>query len=74
MSERWASAILYLLGAWNIFAGASALADPAQHLTQFYLGGLNLADPVQVFFYRATWINVSAWGLEIGRASCRERV
>ncbi|MSQ10237.1 MAG: hypothetical protein EXR52_04445 [Dehalococcoidia bacterium] len=63
MTERWTSTILYLLGVWNIFAGASALADPTQHLTQFYAGGLNMADPVQAFFFRATWINASAWGL-----------
>lgn len=63
MSETWRRRGLYLAGAWNILGGASALADPAGHFAQLYTAALNLSDPLQAFFFRATWINVIAWGL-----------
>jgi hypothetical protein len=28
-----------------------------------YSGALSLDDPLQAFFFRATWINVIAWGI-----------
>jgi hypothetical protein len=28
-----------------------------------YSGGLALDDPLQMFFFRATWINVIGWGI-----------
>jgi len=56
---RW---LLYLAGGWNVIGGASALADPEGHFAQMYNGALSLEDPLQAFFFRATWINVIAWG------------
>jgi ABC-type Mn2+/Zn2+ transport system permease subunit len=46
-----------------VIGGASALADPTRHFAQLYNGALSLDDPLQAFFFRATWINVIAWGL-----------
>jgi len=43
--------------------GVSALADPARHFAQLYNAALSLGDPLQAFFFRATWINVIAWGV-----------
>jgi hypothetical protein len=63
MSEAWRRWGLYLAGAWNLIAGLTALADPARHFAQLYGTALSLADPLQAFFYRATWINVLAWGI-----------
>jgi len=63
VSEAWNRRILFFAGAWNIVAGASALADPARHFAQLYHGSLALGDPLQAFFFRATWINVIAWGV-----------
>ena len=63
MTETWKRRALYFAGAWNIIGGATALADPAQHFAQMYQGSLSLGDPLQAFFFRATWINVIAWGL-----------
>lgn len=63
MSEAWRARALYLAGAWNILGGVSALADPGQHFAQLYKGALSLDDPIQAFFFRATWINVIAWGV-----------
>ena len=57
---RWT---LYFAGAWNLIGGAAALADPARHFSQMYSGALSLDDPLQAFFYRATWINVMGWGI-----------
>jgi hypothetical protein len=59
----WRRRILYLAGSWNVAGGISALADPARHFAQLYTGALSLSDPVQAFFFRATWINVIAWGV-----------
>lgn len=53
---------LIVAAAWNVLGGASALLDPAQHFAQMYRGALDLADPVQAFFYRSVWIAVIAWG------------
>ena len=61
-----ASAIKWLLvvaAAWNILGGGSALLDSAGHFAQLYTASLSLADPLQLFFYRCTWINVVAWGV-----------
>lgn len=63
MNETWRRRLLYLIGAWNILGGISALIDPGRHFAQLYTGALNLSDPLQAFFYRATWINVAAWGI-----------
>jgi hypothetical protein len=59
-SQRW---LLMVAAAWNILGGVSALLDPAQHFAQLYSATLTLTDPVQLFFYRCTWINVIAWGI-----------
>lgn len=63
MSQVWIRWALYFAGAWNLIGGASALADPARHFAQMYSGALSLDDPLQAFFFRATWINVMAWGI-----------
>ena len=62
MTETWRRRVLYVAGAWNVVGGASALADPARPFAQLYGAALSLADPLQAFFFRATWINVIAWG------------
>ena len=48
MSETWTKRALYFAGAWNVIGSA---------------GALSLDDPLQAFFFRATWINVIAWGI-----------
>jgi hypothetical protein len=63
MTEIWQQRALYVSGAWNIIGGASALANPAAHFTQFYSSSLSLDDPLQAFFFRTTWINAIAWGI-----------
>ncbi len=63
MTETWRRRILYVAGAGNVVGGVSALADPARHFGQLYGAALSLDDPLQAFFFRATWINVIAWGL-----------
>ena len=63
MTGTWTKRLLYTAGAWNIIGGISALADPARHFAQMYTGSLSLADPIQAFFFQATWINVIAWGI-----------
>jgi hypothetical protein len=63
VSETWRRRLLYVAGAWNVIGGVSALADPARHFAQLYGAALSLDDPLQAFFFRATWINVIAWGL-----------
>ena len=62
MDERWQKRILILAAAWNLIGGASALFDPAQHFAQLYTTSLSLDDPLQLFFWRCTWINAIAWG------------
>jgi hypothetical protein len=63
VSEAWKRGGLYLASAGNVVGGLSALADPARHFAQLYTAALPLDDPLQAFFFRATWINVIAWGL-----------
>ena len=63
MTETWRRRGLYVAGAWNIVGGASPLLDPAGHFAQFYTTSLSLADPLQAFFFRTTWINAMAWGV-----------
>ena len=63
MNETWRRRILYVAGALNILGGASALFDPAGHFSQLYNSRLALDNPLQAFFFRATWINVIAWGV-----------
>jgi len=63
MVENWKRYLLYFAGVWNIVGGAGALADPAGHLAQMYVGTVMLSDPVTMFFFRGVWINVIAWGI-----------
>jgi hypothetical protein len=63
VSETWRRWGLYLAGAWNVVGGLAALADPTRHFGQLFGTALSLDDPLQAFFYRATWINVIAWGV-----------
>ena len=69
MTEAWTKRLLLAAAAWNILGGASALWDPAQHFAQLYTASLSLDDPLQLFFYRCTWINVIAWGVAYGLAA-----
>jgi hypothetical protein len=62
MSNSWQKWVLIIAGIWNLL-GASALLDPAKHFQQLYTRSLSLDDPLQLFFYRCTWINVIAWGI-----------
>ena len=74
VSEPWIRRALYFAGAWNIIGGITALADPARHFAQMYAGALSLGDPIQAFFFRATWINVIAWGIGYILAGSRPSV
>ena len=62
MSELRTKWLLLMAAAWNILGAGSALFDPARHFAQLYTASLSLVDPMQLFFYRCTWINVMAWG------------
>jgi len=62
MNEFWQKRILIVAAAWNVFGGTGALLNPANHFGSLYAGALSLQDPLQLFFYRCTWINVIAWG------------
>ena len=53
---------MYLAATLNVLGGVIALANPAGHFAQSHVGQLSLGDPLQAFYYRATWINVIAWG------------
>jgi hypothetical protein len=63
LSETWIRRLLYFTGGWNIVGGLSALIDPGSHFAGLYRSALSLEDPIQAFFFRATWINVIAWGV-----------
>lgn len=63
MSEFWQRRLLIVAAAWNVLGGASALISPANHFAQLYSTALPLTDPLALFFYRCTWINVIAWGV-----------
>ncbi len=62
MSESWQRRILWLAATWNVLGGASALFNPRQHFAHLYSASLPIEDPLPLFFYRVTWINVLAWG------------
>ena len=62
MSETWQKRLLIVAAAWNLLGGAASLMDPAAHFAQMYLGTLDLADPLQRFFFQSVWIAVMAWG------------
>ena len=57
LSDVWQKRILIIAGLWNLL-GASALFDPGKHFQQLYTTSLSLDDPLQLFFFRCTWINV----------------
>jgi hypothetical protein len=59
----WQRVVLLVAAAWNLVGGTLALLDPAQQFAQLFNGALVMSDPIQLFFYRCTWINVMAWGL-----------
>ena len=69
MSSHWTTRWLALAAAWNIIGGVAALWNPGQHFALLYVSTLSLADPLQLFFYRCTWINVIAWGLAYALAA-----
>jgi len=63
MSDIWPRRLLLVAAAWNILGSASALFDPEKHFAQLFTASLSLNDPLQLFFFRCTWINVIAWGV-----------
>ena len=63
LGDRWKRWVLYFAGLWNVTGGVNALADPSAHFAGLYNSSLALEDPIQAFFFRATWINVIAWGI-----------
>jgi ABC-type Mn2+/Zn2+ transport system permease subunit len=69
MSARWTTRWLVFAAAWNILGGVSALWNPPAHFAQLYTTTLQLGDPLTLFFYRCTWINVIAWGIAYALAA-----
>ena len=63
MTEGWRQLVLSLAALWNLIGGIGALVDPKAHFAQLYTAQLSLDDPLQAFFYQATWINVIAWAV-----------
>ncbi|MFT3955023.1 MAG: hypothetical protein QM722_11730 [Piscinibacter sp.] len=62
MNETWIKRLLLVSAAWNITGGLTSLADPANHLAQMYtVAPTVVADPLLMYFYQCTWINVLAW-------------
>ena len=62
MNPRWTTWLLLFASAWNLVGGAASLADPAGHFAQMYRIAAPPDDPLLMYFYRCTWINVLAWG------------
>ena len=63
MNETWTKRLLLGSAAWNITGGVTSLADPANHFAQMYAAAPAVAnDPLLMYFYQCTWINVLAWG------------
>lgn len=63
MNETWIKRLLLVSAAWNITGGLTSLADPANHFAQMYSVAPAVAnDPLLMYFYQCTWINVLAWG------------
>ncbi|MFO1447483.1 MAG: hypothetical protein U1F61_04950 [Opitutaceae bacterium] len=61
-TDAWPRVTLLAAASWNIVGGIGALLDPAKHFAQLFHDRLSLSDPLVLFFYRCTWINVIAWG------------
>lgn len=62
-SAAWPRWTLLAAATWNIVGGFGALLDPGRQFAQLFVGSLPLHEPLALFFYRCTWINVIAWGL-----------
>lgn len=65
----WARWGLLAAAAWNIVGGASALLSPQNHFGSLFQTSLPLHDPLALFFFRCTWINVIAWGVAYALAA-----
>ena len=63
MREPWLRLGLLCAATLNVLGAAGALIDPASHFASLYNSALSMHDPLQAFFYRATWIQVMAWGI-----------
>lgn len=63
MKEPWFRLGLLAAATLNVLGATGALIDPAAHFATLYTSALSMDDPLQAFFYRATWINVMAWGV-----------
>lgn len=63
MNETWIKRLLLASAAWNITGGMTSLADPANHFARMYVVAPEVVnDPLLMYFYQCTWINVLAWG------------
>jgi hypothetical protein len=63
MTEGWRQLVLSLAAIWNLVCGIGGLVDPKSHFAQLYTAQLSLDDPLQAFFYQATWVNFIAWAI-----------
>lgn len=69
MNEIWTKRLLLVAAAWNGIGATTSLADPANHFTQMYNVAARVDDPLLMYFFQCTWINVLAWGLAYGLAA-----
>jgi hypothetical protein len=63
MNHTWTRRLLIGAAAWNLAGGATSLLDPARHFAQMYTLAPRPDDPLLMYFYQCTWINVLAWGV-----------
>ena len=69
MNDTSIKRLLLASAAWNLAGGISSLADPANHFRQMYAVAPPANDPLLMYFFQCTWINVIAWGLAYGLAA-----
>jgi hypothetical protein len=70
MNETWTKRLLLCSAVWNITGGVTSLADPANHFARMYAMAPAVAnDPLLMYFYQCTWINVLAWGVAYALAA-----
>ena len=70
MNETWIKRLLLASAAWNLTGAATSLAAPANHFAQMYHVAPAVADdPLLMYFFQCTWINVLAWGMAYALAA-----
>lgn len=70
MNETWIKRLLLAAAAWNLTGAATSLAAPANHFAQMYRVAPAVADdPLLMYFFQCTWINVLAWGMAYALAA-----